>query len=398
MIKNKVLLGVTGSIAACKSFQLAKELEGIGYDVDIILSESAPTFINLEEFQQHFDQKLYFHDCELNSNEGILHINLAKSAKYILIAPASANMIAKLAHGMANCLLSTVCLATKAQIILAPAMNKQMWENKIVQRNIKILQTNGFRIIEPAIGAQACGDYGKGRMQEVKDIVGYMKSVNPNKIFANKKIVITSGPTKEKIDPVRFISNYSSGKMGCALAETALDMGAEVVLISGSEITPGPHDNLKLITVESSDEMYKQALQYTKNAEVFIGAAAVADYKPLKYSSQKVKKDNTLLNLKLCKNVDIISEVKKSFPKVFCVGFAAETHNSAEFGQRKLLEKKLDMIAINDVAREKVFFSNYNKLQVLSKSGKIFNIPRSSKAKVAIKLLEIIYQSLDRGC
>ena len=300
-----IILGISGSIAAYKAIDIAKGLVDHGEDIRIVLSKSAADFISPLSLRSLFPGKVYLHNEHLGRQDEMLHISLAKAAKLILIAPASANIIATIANGFANCLLSSICSATKAPILLAPAMNKVMWENEYVQANIAKLK----HIIGPASGLQACGDNGLGRMVEVTEIIDYAQNFSTIKSLSNKKVVITAGPTLEAIDPVRFLSNHSSGKMGYALAKMAAMMGAEVTLISGpTSITAS--NNVKLIKITSADEMLKAAIEYAKEADIFIANAAVADYKPQNYQLDKIKKNSETLNLQLIKNPDIISIIK----------------------------------------------------------------------------------------
>ncbi len=384
-LKQTILIGISGSIAAYKSIDLVKLLIENGFEVEIVLSSSAADFISPLTLRSLFPGKVHLSDDLLGENDEMLHISLAKAADLILIAPASANMIAKVANGMADCLLSTICLATKAPIMIAPAMNKVMWENEFVQANIAKLKN----IIGPASGKQACGDEGLGRMVEPVEIVEYVKNFNVKKILKSEKIVITAGPTLEKIDPVRFIGNYSSGKMGYAIAAQALIMGAEVTLISGPTNCIAKA-GIKVIKVESADEMQRAALIEAKNCDVFIGAAAIADYSPKEYCPQKMKKKSDNLTVHLKQNPDVIASVKRAYNDVFVVGFAAETNDFHEHGLKKLQAKNIDMIAINDVSDGKVFGMDDNELHVITKAGETYNIDRNSKDKVAQELLKII--------
>lgn len=384
-----IVIGVTGSIAAYKSIELAKLLIENGFEIKIILSASAADFVSPLTLRSLFPGKVYLYNDDLEENDEMLHINLAKSAEMILIAPASANTIGKIANGLADCLLSTICLASEAPILLAPAMNKVMWENKFVQDNISKFDY----IIGPSSGIQACGDIGFGRMSEPHEILEYIKNFNIKKIFSNQKIVITAGPTHEKIDPVRYISNYGSGKMGYALAKIANKMGAEVTLISGPTILEAPI-GVNLIKVESSNEMYGASIEEAKNCDIFIGAAAVADYSLIEYSKQKIKKTDKNLNLILKENLDIIASIKKKYQDIFVVGFAAETNDFLKYGLTKLESKNLDMIAINDVSNGKVFGKDYNELHVITKDKDENIIPKNTKDQVAKELLELISKYL----
>lgn len=384
-----IVIGVTGSIAAYKSIELAKLLIENGFEIKIILSASAADFVSPLTLRSLFPGKVYLYNDDLEENDEMLHINLAKAAEMILIAPASANIIGKIANGLADCLLSTICLASEAPILLAPAMNKVMWENKFVQDNISKFNY----IIGPSSGIQACGDIGFGRMSEPHEILEYIKNFNIKKIFNNQKIIITAGPTHEKIDPVRYISNYGSGKMGYALAKIANKMGAEVTLISGPTILEAPI-GVNLIKVESSNEMYEASIEAAKNCDIFIGAAAVADYSLIEYSKQKIKKTDKNLNLILKENLDIIASIKKKYQDIFVVGFAAETNDFLKYGLAKLESKNLDMIAINDVSNGKVFGKDYNELHVITKGKDENIIPKNTKDQVAKELLELISKYL----
>lgn len=382
---TKIIIGITGSIAAYKAIDLAKLLIDEGFEIEIILSKSAADFISPLTLRSLFPGKIHLWDEALGKRDEMLHITLAKAADLVLIAPASANMISKLANAQASCLLSTICLATKAPILLAPAMNKVMWENELVQANVQKFKY----IIGPARGMQACGDDGFGRMVEPVDIVEYIKAFNIKKILHGKKIVITAGPTIEPIDPVRFISNYSSGKMGYALAKAAQNMGAEVTLISGpTSLTPP--NMVRRVNVLSAEDMLQASLDHAKNSDIFIGVAAVADYTPKVYAKEKIKKTSGDLSLELKYNPDIITIIKEKFPEVFVVGFAAETENFNEYGLKKLNDKNLDMIAINDVSYGKAFGHDSNELHVITKDKKYYFIERATKNKIAHQLLGLL--------
>jgi phosphopantothenoylcysteine decarboxylase / phosphopantothenate---cysteine ligase len=380
-----IILGISGSIAAYKIIELAKLFVENKIDFRIILSKSAPNFVSPMLLKSLFPKKIFLFDQDLGDEDEMLHISLAKQAKLILIAPASANMISKISHAQADCLLSTVCLASEAPIIIAPAMNKVMWENKLVQNNVAKFQY----VIGPASGKQACGDNGLGRMVEPQEMFEYIKYFYIEKSLQNKKILITSGPTIENIDPVRFLSNYSSGKMGYAIAKIASFMGAEVTLVSGPTSLSPPKVK-SFINVKSAQEMMQICLSHAGENDIFISAAAVADYCLEFISQEKIKKSDETKILNLVKNPDIITTVKKEFPNIFAVGFAAETCNIKEYGIEKLNKKMLDMIAINDVSDGKVFANDYNQLHVITKNKNEYFIERSDKESVAQKLLSII--------
>lgn len=380
-----IILGISGSIAAYKSIDLAKSFIEKGYDVKIVLSSSAEDFISPLSLRSLFPNKVYLHNEALGPQDEMLHISLAKEADLILIAPASANTIAKLANGYADCLLSTICLASEAPIMLAPAMNKIMWENKFVQNNIAKFK----HIIGPASGKQACGDDGFGRMLEPEEIIEHVQNFYTYKSLQNKKIIITAGPTIERIDPVRFISNDSSGKMGYALAKMALRMGADVTLISGP-CALTPPNGVNLVKVTSANEMLEATLEHAKNQDILIASAAVADYKPMTYEEDKLKKLSKNLNIQMTLNPDILASIKQKFPHIFAVGFAAETSNFKEYGIKKITDKKIDMIAINDVSNDQVFGKDHNELHVITKDKKEHFIKRNTKDNIAQSLLEFI--------
>jgi phosphopantothenoylcysteine decarboxylase/phosphopantothenate--cysteine ligase len=389
MHSKKIILGITGSIAAYKSIDLAKGLLLRSFDVQIVLSKTAPDFVSVLTLKSLFPGVVHEHDKALDANGNMLHITLGKSADLVLIAPASANAISKLAAGGADCLLSTLCLATTAKIMLAPAMNKVMWENSLVQGNIAKLKDAQFEILGPASGMQACGDVGFGRMLEPYEILEYISHSFSPKILHGKKIIVTAGPTREKLDPVRFLSNYSSGKMGYAIADAAKNMGADVILITGPTFTQPPC-GIETVHVESAHEMLYATEKVVQNADIFISTAAVADYRPEAYSTHKIKKDQEMLNLRLIKNIDIISYIKRMHPHVFCVAFAAETNDIEENGIKKLHKKNVDMIAINDVSDGKVFNQEENELHIVAKTGEAQLIKVNTKLNVARILLEII--------
>lgn len=392
-MQKTIVLGITGSVAAYKSIDLAKKLIEYGYDLKIVMSQGASQFITKSLLQALFPKKVYDFDDDYSSDDEMLHIKLAKLADLVLICPASANFIAQLAQGAASCLLSTICLATKSKIMIAPAMNCEMWSNQIVAENIGKLKDHGFQVVEPILGKQACGDYGIGNLAPITIIEEAVNKALKKQLLANQKIIITAGPTVEKIDPVRFISNFSSGKMGVAIAKAAAEMGADVTLVCGP-IKVTPPTSIKVVEVESAEQMLKQCLRVCKDSTIFIGAAAVADYRVESPSSVKLKKQSKNLNLVLVENPDIIRAVKIENPSIYSVGFAAETNNHVEYATAKMIAKNMDMIALNAVEDQKVFGSDSNTLKVYRKDGKEWDIPETSKYLAALKLLEIIAESL----
>ena len=386
-----IVLGICGSIAAYKAIEVAKLLIKNEYNVDIVLSKSAINFLSPLTLNSLFPKKVFLSGDDLGSEDEMLHIVLAKKADIVLISPCSANMIAKLANGDCSCLLTSLCVVTKAKIVIAPAMNVAMWENSIVQSNISKLKAHGVFVINPESGVQACGDDGIGRMPEPINIIEYVDCIDLIKIdlLKDKKILVTAGATKEKIDPVRFISNYSSGKMGYSIAKAAQMLGAEVVLISGQTCLNTPN-NFEVITVESTQQMLDVCLNKAQNCDAFIAAAAVADYKLITLHLEKIKKTSNYLNLKFEENPDIVFTIKKTFPNLFCLGFAAETNNHINYGKQKLKTKNLDAIAINDISDGEIFNNDYNELIIITKNNENIAIKKNKKIHVAFELLSYI--------
>lgn len=383
---KKILIGVCGSIAAYKTIDIAKKFEELGFEIKIVLSKSAENYVSVNTFRALFPKKIFLHDQEFGEQDDILHITLAKWADCILIAPATANTIAKLSHGLADCLLSNIWLASTAKKIIAPAMNMAMLENITTQQNLENLTNKGVSIISPEFGKQACGDVGPGRLANVNQIVDTVKYIDIEKIFLGKTFVITAGGTREKLDPVRYLSNYSSGKMGFALAKIASLMGANVHLVTTVNFEDMP-SSISIHKVESANEMLDASLKLASHADYFIGAAAVSDYCPNLTHAQKIKKTQENIQLELIKTPDIIKEIKAKFPTTKVIGFAAETENFETHALQKLQNKNIDAIALNDVSDGKVFGQDYNALKVFTKSGNKFEIEKDTKENVAILLL-----------
>lgn len=387
-----ILLGITGGIAAYKCPDLVRHLKKAGAEVRVILTESASHFVTPMTLQavsaNPVSSDLFDPSAELSMN----HIELAKWADIVLIAPATANIIAKIANGIADDLLSTVCLATPAQIAIAPAMNQQMYKAIATQHNLSVLHDRNTLILGPDEGFQACGDIGPGRMLEPQVIVENLNNYFTQSSLLNGiSITITAGPTVEEIDPVRYISNYSSGKMGFAIAKAAAEMGANVTLISGPVNLDTPK-HVTRIDVKSANEMYNQALIAAQKSSIFIACAAVADFRAATIATQKIKKtDDNELVIKLAKNPDIVASVaalKNSRP--FVVGFAAETNNVEKYALKKLTTKNLDLICANDVSDKKIGFnSDQNALTLYWQNGEQ-RLPLSSKQQLAKQLLEAV--------
>ena len=391
LLNKKILLGISGGIAAYKTPELVRRLKDQGADVRVVMTEGAKAFITPLTLQavsgNHVSDSLLDSQAELAMG----HIELAKWADLIIIAPATADIIARITAGMANDLLSTLCLATSAPIAIAPAMNQQMWHAKATQANMKTLQSWGFHIWGPGAGEQACGDIGLGRMLEVNELVALSSDFFSEKFLQDQHWVITAGPTREAIDPVRYISNHSSGKMGYAIAHAALRAGANVTLISGPVNIAAPI-GCKLIQVTSAEQMHTQALNYARQATTFVACAAVADYRAADIASEKIKKNDDDMHIALIKNPDIVADVATLASKPFMVGFAAETQNVEYYARGKLTRKNLDLIAANDVAKAgQGFNSDDNSLTVYSAVDKI-EIPLANKSIVAKQLVSLINQ------
>ena len=388
---KKIVLGISGGIAAYKTPDLVRRLKDLGADIRVVMTEGAKAFITPLTLQavsgNHVSDSLLDSQAELAMG----HIELAKWADLIIIAPATADIIARINAGMANDLLSTLCLATNAPIAIAPAMNQQMWHAQATQANIKNLHHRGLNIWGPGAGEQACGDIGLGRLLDVPDLVALCSDFFAEKYLAGQHWVITAGPTREAIDPVRYISNHSSGKMGYAIAHAAICAGARVTLISGPVNLPPPF-GCELISVISATEMHNAALQKASQSTTFVACAAVADYRVADISSEKIKKDNEHMQLALVKNQDIVADVAQLTHKPFIVGFAAETQNVEQYARGKLTRKNLDLIAANDVAKEGQGFNcDDNTLTLYSAFDKT-EIPLANKSIVAKALVSLINQ------
>jgi phosphopantothenoylcysteine decarboxylase/phosphopantothenate--cysteine ligase len=394
---KNIVLGITGGIAAYKTPELVRRLKDHGANVRVVMSQGAKAFITPMTLQVVSANAVSDSLLDSNAELAMGHIELAKWADIILIAPATADTIARISCGMANDLLTTLCLASNAPIAIAPAMNQQMWHASATQSNIATLKSRGINIWGPGSGEQACGDVGFGRMLEVNELVtrttDFFTDNSSTASLNNQRWVITAGPTREAIDPVRYISNHSSGKMGYALAQAAITAGAKVTLISGPVNLTAP-SNCQVIQVTDALEMHTAALAQAENADVFIACAAVADYRIADIAKQKIKKSTETLQLNLIKNPDIVADVASMINKPFTVGFAAETHNMEEYALGKLKKKNLDMIAANNVATAgQGFNSDDNALtlfSLLKQQVQKIDIPLASKQVVANHLVSII--------
>lgn len=394
---KKIILGISGGIAAYKAPELVRQLTKQGAQVRVVLTHSAKEFVSKLSLQAVSQHAVLTDLFDLQSEQSMNHIELAKWADLILVAPCTANLISKISVGLADDLLTTLILATQAQIALAPAMNQQMYSAQVIQTHLEQLSNRGVLLFGPATGEQACGDVGPGRMLLPEELVQHCCDLFESDARLNQEtIVITAGPTQEALDPVRYISNHSSGKMGFAIAEQAAQMGAKVILISGPVHLQTPK-NVTRVNVKSALEMNEQAQLFAKQSTIFIGCAAVADYRAAKIAEQKIKKqtqDQTeTLTIELVKNPDIIANVAHlpENERPFVVGFAAETENVSHYAQKKLQEKNLDMICANDVSNAQIGFnSDENALVIYGSQQTAVTLPKNSKQKIAKQLLTMI--------
>jgi phosphopantothenoylcysteine decarboxylase / phosphopantothenate---cysteine ligase len=392
MIKDKkILLCVTGGIAVYKAAALTSKLVQTGAQVKVILSESAEKFVTPLTFQALSRHEVYIDTFDEKNPRVIAHIDLADWADLILVAPATANTIAKIACGIADNMITTTLLAATSPVWIAPAMNVHMYDHPAVKKNLTLLNEYGYQFIEPSEGYLACGYVGKGRLEEPEKIVElvtqFFTDVQP-KPLQGKTVVVTAGPTREKIDPVRFISNHSTGKMGYALAEEAEKQGAEVILVSGPVQLAAP-SGVELVKVESADEMYDAVLGYFERADVVIKTAAVADYRPKITYDHKVKKQSGDSSIELERTKDILLELGKRKKNQVLIGFAAETENVEEYARKKLSSKNADMIVANNVKTEGAGFgTDTNIVTLFKKSGSVTEVPLMSKSAVAKKIIE----------
>jgi phosphopantothenoylcysteine decarboxylase / phosphopantothenate---cysteine ligase len=391
--KTRILLGVTGGIAAYKSPDLVRRLIERGADVQVVMTEAAQRFVSPMTFQAVSGRPTRSDLWDGAAEAAMGHIELARWAQLVLIAPASADFIARLAGGRADDLLATLCLATEAPIALAPAMNRVMWANKSTQANVETLISRGIRVLGPASGNQACGEVGVGRMWEPMKLAESLLEPPPNAgLLAGLNILITAGPTRERLDPVRYLTNRSSGKMGFAVAAAAREAGAHVTIVTGPVQLPTPV-GITRINVESARDMYAAVHRQVADADVFIAAAAVADFQPVSVAKHKIKKQGVAVKLELEPAPDIIKSVADMAKRPFVVGFAAETDNVEDNARSKLKRKKLDMIAANQVGDGIAFDCEDNALTVLWPGGKV-EVARGPKIDVARQLIALIASRL----
>ncbi len=386
---KKIILGVTGGIAAYKSPDLVRRLIERGGDVQVVMSRGAQQFVTPLTFQAVSGKPVRTDLWDEAAEAAMGHIELARWADEVVVAPATAEFIARLAHGFADDLLTTLCLATTAEITLAPAMNRLMWANPATQANVGVLRERGVRFLGPDSGEQACGEVGVGRMLEPARIAEEIFTVRGGPgVLEGLKVVVTAGPTRERIDPVRFISNRSSGKMGFAVAQAAREAGAEVVLVSGPVQIPTP-TGIERIEVESAEQMLSAVQQQIGDADIFIAAAAVSDYKSAQVACEKIKKTSDVMSLSLARAPDVLATIGRSESPPFLVGFAAETENVERNALAKLAGKNLDMIAANKVGEGLGFDKDDNALTVYWNGGKR-ELALTSKIALARQLVELI--------
>jgi phosphopantothenoylcysteine decarboxylase/phosphopantothenate--cysteine ligase len=395
-MKKRILLGVTGSIAAYKTPELIRKLKQQAYEVRVVLTQAGKAFVAPLALQAVSQHKVYESLMDAEAEAAMSHIDLARWPDCILIAPASAQLIAKLAHGFADDLLSTLCLASaKARFILAPAMNQVMWLNRVTQDNVNKLKERAYLFLGPGKGSQACGDVGLGRMLEPVEIVEALSKVFIKPYLQGQKILITAGPTQEPIDPVRYLSNRSSGKMGFALAQAAIEAGAEVTLISGPVALTVP-SKLRFVSVKTASEMLLAVQSEINQHSIFISTAAVADYQIINPAPQKIKKSMAGLVLQLKPTIDILATVSQMNlkPRPVLVGFAAETEYTLKFAEEKRRSKNIDWMVVNDVSQANIGFdSDENEVTILSADIPV-HLACASKQLIAQQLLQVIAKQI----
>ena len=393
-----IVLGITGGIAAYKTPELVRRLRGRGADVQIVMTASAEEFVTATALQAVSGRPVRSNLWDQKAEAAMGHIELARWADVVLIAPATAEIMARLAGGAAPDLLTTLCLATEAKIAIAPAMNHVMWSNPAVQSNRELLEERGIMILGPEHGSQACGETGAGRMLEPDDIAAAVCAADLGGnatagLLAGRTVLVTAGPTREPIDPVRYITNRSSGKMGYAMARAAAAQGARVVLISGPVNLEDPH-GVEVHRVETAEQMHVETHRNISEVDIFIGAAAVSDYRPTETAPQKIKKQEETMTLKLIRSEDILASVARLDHAPFTVGFAAETENVRDYARGKLEDKRLDMIVANRVGDDCGFDHDDNTVEVLWPNGeKAF--PMTAKSELAHTLIELIAERFE---
>ena len=401
MLSNKtIIVGVTGGIAAYKACDVVSKLKKLNANIHVIMTESACEFVKPMTFQTLSNNFVINDMFKEPKTWEVEHIELAKKADAFLIVPATANFIGKLAAGIADDMLTTTVMATRAPVIIAPAMNTNMYTNRIVQANMDKLGDLGYRFIDPASGRLACGDIGAGKLADVDDIlafiVDFFEKESEAKDLAGRRIMISAGPTIEAIDPVRYITNRSSGKMGYAIAKRAVARGAQVTLVSGKTDLEVPEGLAKFISIESADDLYENLVGEFDSNDVVIQSAAVADYKPKSYSDKKIKKKDSDLRIDLCRNKDIAQELGKIKGNKVLVGFAAETNDVLENAAKKIKKKNLDFIVANDLTMQGAGFSTEtNIVKIIEADGRIKEYPKLLKSEVGDIILDKVRDILE---
>ncbi len=396
LTNKQILLGVTGGIAAYKSADLVRRLQDQGAQVRVVMTRAAQEFITPLTLQALSGHPVHTELLDPAAEAAMGHIQLARWADLVLVAPASADFLARLAQGKGDDLLTTLCLATAARVAVAPAMNQGMWRNPATQANMEILRRRGVACFGPAEGGQACGDIGPGRMLEPLALADAAAALFEPGLLAGRRVVITAGPTREALDPVRYLSNHSSGKMGYALAEAAAEAGAQTLLISGPTSLPPPA-RVEVIPVTSAMDMYEASLSRASECDLFIAAAAVADYRPVQAADQKIKKgDSDTLVLELIKNPDIVAAVARLQPRPFTVGFAAESQHLVVHARAKLERKGLDLVIANDIAEPGIGFNSDDNAVTLVDARGERHLGQRSKRQLARDLIAVLAEKLSR--
>lgn len=394
LINRRILLGVSGGIAAYKSAELIRRLQDLGADVRVVMTRAAQEFITPLTLQALSGNPVHMDLLDPAAEAAMGHIELARWADLIVIAPASADVISRLTIGKGDDLLTTVCLARRCDLVIAPAMNEAMWHNQATQDNLAVLQQRGIHQIGPAAGGQACGDVGMGRMSEPATLATEIARFFESGALAGKTVLITAGPTREAIDPVRYISNHSSGKMGYALAQAAVDAGAKVVLISGPTALACP-DHVTRIDVISAQEMYEASMAQVSQCDIVIASAAVADFRPIAIADQKMKKTGQdTMSIEMVKNPDIVTAMAAVEQAPFVVGFAAETQDVIAYAKDKMQRKKLDMIIANDVSDTTIGFNSDNNAVTLLTANSEQVLPEASKFQLAQAIVVAISEAI----
>lgn len=393
LTNKRILLGITGGIAAYKAAELVRRLQDQGAEVHVVMTKGATEFITPLTLQALSNHPVYLDLLEPETESAMGHIELARWADLIIVAPATADFIARMAIGRGDNLLTTLCLAAECKIAIAPAMNQAMWTKQVTQENCQQLLDRNILIFGPEEGLQACGETGAGRLLNIDEIVKEAASLFSSNLLSGIKVLITAGPTREAIDPVRYISNHSSGKQGFALAQAALEAGASVTLVSGPT-NLDPPDRATLVPIISATQMYDAVMAEISDTDIFIGVAAVADYRPVTAHTQKIKKNTSLSNksmtLDLVENPDIIAAVANSEKRPFTVGFAAETDNLIDHARRKLKQKNLDIIVANNVADATIGFNSDNNQTSVLWENHVEELPLMSKSNISTRIIELI--------